>query len=175
MAINPFYFFNCFFFFLAPKFYTVLCDSSLLTHPLITVLYAITYFPPGMWFLKRRVTISSGKSIRKHTAFSVRDATSVKTWRMSTWSPESWTMWEREKEHTNMHSILLLSHSSLKRKTFSTHAFLMAVSPCCSCSPGSSSQKRILMTAWPSLYLGHPPLWRHNTRQHPSPRSSLKT
>lgn len=50
----------------------------------------------------------------------------------------------------------------------------MVVSPCCPCSPGSSSQKRILTTAWPSLSPAPPPPWHHNTRRHPSPRSSLK-
>lgn len=42
-------------------------------------LYEITSSPSGMWFQRLRVTINSGRFIRKHTVFSVRDATSAKT------------------------------------------------------------------------------------------------
>lgn len=50
---------------------------------------------PGMWSPRQRMTINSSRSIKKHTAFSVQGATSVKTWRMSTWSPGTWTTWEK--------------------------------------------------------------------------------
>lgn len=42
-------------------------------------------------------------------------------------------------------------------------------------SPGSSSQKKILMMPWSRLSPVHPLSWRHNTHRHLLPRSSLKT
>lgn len=55
------------------------------------------------------------------------------------------------------------------------HYRLIAVSHLCICSPGSWSQKRILMRPWPSLSPVHPPSWRRNIHIHLLPRSSLKT
>lgn len=85
-----------------------------------------------MWFLRRRATISSGRSIRKRTVFSARGATSARTWRMSTWSLGTWIMWERR-----VHK--MITATVISRETLHTHfkrslyCCLMAVSPCCCC------------------------------------------
>lgn len=123
-----------------------------------------------MWFLRRRATISSGRSIRKRTVFSARGATSARTWRMSTWSPGTWIMWGRR-----VHE--MITSSSLKRNT--SHALqekpLLLFDGCVSLlllfSPGSSSQRRIRMTAWPSLCRARPLSCRRSCPRHLSPRS----
>lgn len=47
----------------------------------------------GMWFPRRRATISNGRSTKRRTASSAHAATSVRTWRTSTWSRGTWIMW----------------------------------------------------------------------------------
>lgn len=126
-----------------------------------------------MWFLRRRVTINSGRSIRRHIVFSVQDATSVKTWRMSIWSPGTWTPWGEKMIYIILQWATVKQYSHVNAHTHRIH--LTAVSPLSFCSPGSSSQKKILMMPWPSLSPVRRPSWRHNTHRHLWPRSSLKT
>lgn len=88
-------------------------------------------------------------------------------WRPREWAPGAQGPGQCERdEYTQIYSIRIL---------IKCYYHFTAASPCCSRSPGSSSRKRILTTAWPSLCPAPPPSWHHNTRQHPSPRSSLKT
>lgn len=96
---------------------------------------------------------------------------------MSIWSLGTWTMWERSTYITvqcgALHTYCATAvWGDEVTKTFLCHWFCLA---CCSCSPGSSSQKKIPTTACPSHCLAPPPSWPHSPHPHLSPRSFLKT
>lgn len=99
-------------------------------------------------------------------------------WRPREWADGAQGPGQCERTYKLFTGRVIKRHSCLRRTTLYTHfirgvVILSWLSPCCSCSLGSSSQKRIQTTA--CLCPGHPPSWHHNTRRHPSPRSSLKT
>lgn len=134
---------------------------------------------PGMWFPRRRATISNGRSTRRRTASSGHAATSVRTWRTSTWSQGTWIMWVER-------SAICSCCCYLKRRTWlalqqKLRSFRRSNGRCSPPLPlfshGSSSQRRTPTTAWPSRCQGRPPSWRRCSRRHRplSPRSFQTT
>lgn len=95
-------------------------------------------------------------------------------WRLGEWAHGAPGPGHREIKYYLHHtSATVKQYSHMIAQKYWCH--LIAVSHLSFCSPGSSSQKKILMMLWPSLSPVHPPSWRHNTHRHLLPRSSLKT
>ena len=89
---------------------------------------------------------------------------------MSTWNPGTWTMWEKGIctyiYNTHTYQATAVSCDEVTEMT--------ALCPCCSCSPGSSSQKKIPATARPRLCPAPPPSWHRSPHQLPPHRSFRK-
>lgn len=129
-----------------------------------------------MWFPRRRATISSGRSTRRRIVFSAHAVTSVRTWRMSTWSRGTWITWV-ESTSNNSSRLYLKSGTWPALSRTIRHSNGRFPSSSRLFSPGSSSQRRTPMTAWPSHYRGRPPSWRRHCLRHrrPSPKSLQTT
>lgn len=157
----------------------------------------LAHFKARVWFKKQSKLTSSSNKCLNHVCFPQRcdlwdgewqstaadpsGSTSCfpfkapHQWRLGEWAHGAPGSGHRERKkylhHTSMsHSEAVFAHGCTEARSH-----LTAVSHLSFCSPGSSSQKKILAMPWPSLSPVHPPSWRHNTHRLLLPRSSLKT